>query len=190
MDKETAVSARATSVDFGRGGESSSKSQSPTHAFEHASPEVVDNGDRAAHQDSDHDKKKLTWAEKLRFFKTKEFWIILGLGQFLALCVTGTNTLTTFLFMEGTSIPAFQSFFTYILLNIIYTGYTIYKYGFKGWSNMLLKDGWKCMLQTCLLKAEDCADFVTQISFFLSAMFKAITSLCLLTGTRRSFQHS
>jgi solute carrier family 35 protein F1/2 len=45
--------------------------------------------------------------------------------------------------MEGTSIPAFQSFFNYVLLNLIYTTYTLYKYGFKGWLRLILKDGWR-----------------------------------------------
>jgi solute carrier family 35 protein F1/2 len=44
---------------------------------------------------------------------------------------------------EGTSIPAFQSFFNYVLLNIVYTGWTIYKVGFKGWGKIMLKDGWR-----------------------------------------------
>jgi solute carrier family 35 protein F1/2 len=61
----------------------------------------------------------------------------------LAICITSTNTLSTLLANEGTSIPAFQSFFNYVLLNLIYTSYTIYKYGLKGWGKMVLKDGWR-----------------------------------------------
>ena len=64
--------------------------------------------------------------------------------QVLALCLTGTNTFTTLLNNEGTSIPAFQTFFTYVLLNIGYTGYTLYRYGFKKWCRLIYKDGWKC----------------------------------------------
>lgn len=48
--------------------------------------------------------------------------------------------------IQGTSIPAFQTFFNYVLLNLIYTSYTIYSYGFGGWLRMLKKDGWKCKL--------------------------------------------
>lgn len=61
----------------------------------------------------------------------------------LAICITSTNTLSQLLSNEGTSIPAFQSFFNYVLLNIVYTGYTIYKLGFKGWAKLILKDGWR-----------------------------------------------
>jgi len=141
--KEAAITTRATSVDFGHRGESS-KAPSPSYAFDHGTAEVVDGNGLHQNTLAQDSKKELTWKEKFRFFKTKEFWLILALGQVLALCITGTNTFSTLLVIEGTSIPAFQSFFNYVLLNFIYTGYTIYKYGFKGWCNMLLKDGWKC----------------------------------------------
>ena len=51
---------------------------------------------------------------------------------------------------QGTSIPAFQTFFTYVLLNIIYTSYTIYRYGFQKWCRLLLQDGWKYILLSFL----------------------------------------
>ena len=40
--------------------------------------------------------------------------------------------------------PAFQTFMNYVLLNVIYTSYTIYRYGFKRWFRVILKDGWRC----------------------------------------------
>lgn len=61
----------------------------------------------------------------------------------LAICITSTNTLSSLLSAEGTSIPAFQSFFNYVLLNLIYTTYTIYKYGFKKWGRLIIFDGWR-----------------------------------------------
>jgi solute carrier family 35 protein F1/2 len=61
----------------------------------------------------------------------------------LAICITSTNTLSTLLNNEGTSIPAFQSFFNYVLLNLIYTSYTIYKYGFKRWVRLCIFEGWR-----------------------------------------------
>jgi hypothetical protein len=61
----------------------------------------------------------------------------------LAICITSTNTLSTLLANEGTSIPAFQSFFNYVLLNLIYTSYTIYKYGFKRWVRLCIFEGWR-----------------------------------------------
>ncbi|KAL1605096.1 hypothetical protein SLS60_004639 [Paraconiothyrium brasiliense] len=83
---------------------------------------------------------KGTWAG---YVKTKQFWIAMLLGQTLAICITSTNTLSQLLSNEGTSIPAFQSFFNYVLLNLVYTSYTIYKLGFKGWGKLILKDGWR-----------------------------------------------
>jgi solute carrier family 35, member F1/2 len=82
--------------------------------------------------------------DRFSYLMTKDFWLVMLLGQILALCITGTNTLTTLLVIEGTSIPAFQTFFNYVLLNIIYTSFTIHKYGFRGWAKVLWKDGWKC----------------------------------------------
>lgn len=78
-----------------------------------------------------------------KYVKTKQFWITLLLGQVLAICITSTNTLSTLLNNEGTSIPAFQSFFNYVLLNLIYTSYTIYKYGFKRWARLCVFEGWR-----------------------------------------------
>lgn len=70
--------------------------------------------------------------------------------QVLALCITGTNTFSTLLVMKGTSIPAFQTLFNYILLTLIYTTYTIYRYGFKKYFNILLVDGWKYVILSFL----------------------------------------
>jgi len=66
--------------------------------------------------------------------------------QVLALCLTATNTFSTLLVMEGTSIPAFQTFFNYVLLNLIFTSYTIYRYGFKGYCRFLWTQGWKYVI--------------------------------------------
>lgn len=77
------------------------------------------------------------------YLKTRNFYVVLILGQVLALCITGTNTFSALLAQEPFSIPAFQTFWNYVLLNLIYTTYTVYKYGFKGYGKLLLKDGWK-----------------------------------------------
>ncbi|KAL3475231.1 hypothetical protein BJX99DRAFT_163269 [Aspergillus californicus] len=82
----------------------------------------------------------------LAYFRTKEFYITLILGQFLAITNTGTNTFNQLLSDQGTSIPAFQTFFNYCLLNLIFTSYTIYRYGFKGWLQMMWKSWWKYII--------------------------------------------
>ncbi|KAI4282496.1 MAG: hypothetical protein L6R38_002888 [Xanthoria sp. 2 TBL-2021] len=84
------------------------------------------------------------------YFKTRDFYIVLVLGQILALCITSTNTFSSLLVQEGTSIPAFQTFFNYVLLNIIYTSFTLYRYGFKRWCRLLIKDGWKYIILSFL----------------------------------------
>ncbi|KAI5292297.1 hypothetical protein KEM52_006460 [Ascosphaera acerosa] len=77
---------------------------------------------------------------------SRKFYLILLLGQCFALGITGTNTFSTLLVNQGTSIPAFQSFFNYILLNLVYTPYTIYRYGWRGWLRLVLRDGWKYLI--------------------------------------------
>ena len=78
-----------------------------------------------------------------RFVATWHFWGILVLGQVLSWCIVSTNTLTEYLALAGANIPAFQTVFNYALLNLVYTSYTIYRYGFKKWLRLLWKDGWK-----------------------------------------------
>lgn len=82
----------------------------------------------------------------LAYVKTKHFYILLVMGQMLALCLTATNTFSTFLVSEETSIPAFQSLFNYVLLSLIYLTYTIYRYGFKGYGRLQVKSGWKYLI--------------------------------------------
>ncbi|EME45292.1 hypothetical protein DOTSEDRAFT_43652 [Dothistroma septosporum NZE10] len=84
--------------------------------------------------------------KRFGYLRRPQFWLVLVLSQALAVTITGTNTLSTLLSNEGTSIPAFQSLFNYVLLNIIYTSYTIYKYGFRGWLKLMYKDGWRFFL--------------------------------------------
>ncbi|KAM0716559.1 hypothetical protein Q7P37_008004 [Cladosporium fusiforme] len=80
---------------------------------------------------------------RFSFLRTRQFYIVLLISQALAVAITGTNTLSSLLAAEGTSIPAFQTLFNYILLSLIYTSYTLYKYGFKGWCKLIWKDGWR-----------------------------------------------
>ncbi|KIM33102.1 hypothetical protein M408DRAFT_20401 [Serendipita vermifera MAFF 305830] len=86
----------------------------------------------------------------LRRFKslwTRRFiWSILA-GQLLSFCITSTSVITTELNMSGFALPTTQTWFLYFSLFITYTPFTIYKYGFKGWGKMILKDGWKSALE-------------------------------------------
>ncbi|KAI1796627.1 hypothetical protein LXA43DRAFT_879412 [Ganoderma leucocontextum] len=74
---------------------------------------------------------------------TKRFvWSLLA-GQVVSLCITCTNVTTTELVGRNWALPTTQTFFLYFSLFMIYTPYTIYRYGFVGWLKMILRDGWK-----------------------------------------------
>lgn len=80
---------------------------------------------------------------KFGFLTTKQFWILLLLSQTLAVALTGTATISSLLILNGAIFPAFQVIFNYLLLNLIYTSFTIYKIGIKAWLRLLWTDGWK-----------------------------------------------
>ncbi|KAA8907431.1 hypothetical protein FN846DRAFT_696065 [Sphaerosporella brunnea] len=84
--------------------------------------------------------------EFFAYMRTPRFYLVLFIGQILSLCITGTNTFSGLLANDGTSIPAFQSFFNYVLLNIVYTSYTLYKYGPKGYLELLKTRSWKYII--------------------------------------------
>ncbi|KAI4186155.1 MAG: hypothetical protein LQ348_004269 [Seirophora lacunosa] len=124
---------------------------SPSHGGKstHRAPEVVAINDEAsAQEDAVTTVDQLEASKKGRFayFKTRNFYIVLVLGQILALCITSTNTFSSLLVAQGTSIPALQTFLNYVLLNIVYTSFTFYRYGFKRWCRLVLKDGWKYII--------------------------------------------
>ncbi|KAL8827660.1 MAG: hypothetical protein Q9191_003054 [Dirinaria sp. TL-2023a] len=124
------------------GGEPSSTS-SP---IIHGTPNIIeDSATPTAVEDVDESKKGWT-----AYFRTRDFYIVLVLGQVLAICLTATNTFTTLLAAEGTSIPAFQTFFNYVLLNIGYTSFTWYRYGFRRWCRLIYKDGWRYFILSFL----------------------------------------
>lgn len=77
------------------------------------------------------------------FLWEKHFWIIFIHGQILALCLVATNTFSSKLANGGVSVPAFQSFVNYCLLNVVFTPYTIYRYGWNKWFKLLIRDGWR-----------------------------------------------
>jgi len=77
---------------------------------------------------------------------TRTFVLSLLAGQVVSLCITCTNVTTTELVTRGWTLSTTQGFFTYFTLFIVYTPYTIYQYGFKGWGNVILRDGWKYII--------------------------------------------
>ncbi|KDN47634.1 hypothetical protein RSAG8_03424, partial [Rhizoctonia solani AG-8 WAC10335] len=85
----------------------------------------------------------VTVGVRLRSILTKRFILALLGGQLVSICITCTSVTTTELVNRGWSLPTTQTFFLYFALFIVYTPFTIFKYGFKGWGNLIVKDGWK-----------------------------------------------
>lgn len=120
----------------------------------HSSP-AGGHGDAAAAADNEvvseglHvlEDKKVRWYS---YLTTQDFWIVLVIGQVLALAITTTNTFSSLLVMHNTSIPAFQSFFNYVLLTLIYFTYMLYQYGLRKFGRILLHDGWKYFILSFL----------------------------------------
>lgn len=130
------------SMPAGNDGAGSASTSSPIHG----TPNIIEDPATATTVE-DVDESKKGWTA---YFRTRDFYIVLVLGQVLALCLTATNTFTTLLAEKGTSIPAFQTFFNYVLLNIGYTSYTWYRYGFKKWCQLIYKDGWRYLILSFL----------------------------------------
>lgn len=136
------------------------------------------------------DEIKASKTGKFAYFKTRQFYIVLVLGQVLALCLTATNTFTSLLANLGTSIPAFQSLFNYIILTLVYTSYTIYQYGFKGWVRFLLKDGWKYLiLSFCDVEGNYFTVLAYRYTTILSAQLINFWAIVLVVLISFSFLH-
>lgn len=69
-------------------------------------------------------------------------------GQALSVALTFVSVLTTELVDRNWVLPSTQVFFSYAFLFIVYTPYTVYKYGLKGWCKLLVHDGWKYLILT------------------------------------------
>ncbi|KAI2634971.1 DUF914-domain-containing protein [Hypomontagnella submonticulosa] len=139
-NKQDQFQGPATTVEV-TGGSSSESRHGSTVNTDQATNEAVGHGLQQL------EAKKVYWYS---YLTTVDFWIVLLLGQLLALCITATNTFSTFLVNLGTSIPAFQTVFTYILLSLIYLSYTLYAYGPKKYGKILLRDGWKYFILSFL----------------------------------------
>ncbi|KAJ1963697.1 hypothetical protein IWQ62_003138 [Dispira parvispora] len=82
---------------------------------------------------------------RLRLHKTNwsHTFKILLLGQLLALCITSTTVCSNKLAQNyNVSIPTTQSLFNYVLLALVYVPFTIYRYGWAKWWQVLRRRGW------------------------------------------------
>ncbi|KAI1824366.1 DUF914-domain-containing protein [Xylaria intraflava] len=113
----------------------------------------VPTGDQAADSEAVGRALESLEGTKVRWYsylKTRDFWIVLIVGQVLALAITSTNTFSSLLVEHNTSIPAFQTFFNYVLLTLIYFTYTLYHYGPRKMWNIFWRDGWKYFILSFL----------------------------------------
>ncbi|KAL1841060.1 hypothetical protein VTJ49DRAFT_7444 [Mycothermus thermophilus] len=84
------------------------------------------------------------------YLLTRDFWIIIAIGQTLALCITATNTFTSFLVSVNTNIPAFQTLLNYALLTLIWLPVTLRRHGLRKWARIIWKDGWRYFILSFL----------------------------------------
>ncbi|KAJ6518680.1 DUF914-domain-containing protein [Mycena sanguinolenta] len=77
---------------------------------------------------------------------TRRFTLSLLAGQLVSLCITCTNVTTTELVSRNWALPTTQNVFLYFSLFMVYTPYTMYRYGFLGWCKMIARDGWKYII--------------------------------------------
>ncbi|KAF6239697.1 hypothetical protein HO173_002243 [Letharia columbiana] len=151
-----------------------SSSSSPVHA----APEVIGINDRAPDERTGENADEIQASQGgwFAYLRTRNFYLVLLLGQVLALCITATNTFSSLLAAQPFSIPAFQTLWNYILLTLVYGSYTIYRYGWKGWIKLMLKDGWKYII-LAFLDVE--GNYFTLINFWAIVMVVLISSIFL-----------
>ncbi|GBC04454.1 hypothetical protein RclHR1_00570010 [Rhizophagus clarus] len=77
---------------------------------------------------------------------SKDFILILLLGQFLSFCITCTIVTSGKLAEYNVIVPTTQSLLTYVGLFIIYTPINIYKKGFRGYFDMIKTRWWKYLI--------------------------------------------
>ncbi|KAJ7634120.1 DUF914-domain-containing protein [Mycena polygramma] len=85
-------------------------------------------------------------ARRFKSVWTRRFTLSLLAGQLVSLCITCTNVTTTELVNRNWALPTTQTLFLYFSLFVVYTPYTMYRYGFTGWAKMVARDGWKYVI--------------------------------------------
>ncbi|RAL15304.1 DUF914-domain-containing protein [Aspergillus homomorphus CBS 101889] len=110
------------------------------------SPELGSQGQAGEQQEPQQGR----FRQLFSYMRTRDFWLLILLGQVIALANISSSTFSSLLSNEGTSLPAFQTLWNYVLLNLVYTSITIYKYGFKKWFRMLYTDCWKYFILSFL----------------------------------------
>ncbi|QPG98576.1 hypothetical protein C2857_007750 [Epichloe festucae Fl1] len=84
------------------------------------------------------------------YLATADFWLVVAIGQVLALCITATNTFTSFLNQQDFKAPAFQTLFNYVFLAVIYNTVFLVRDGPRVWARVARRDGWKYFIMAFL----------------------------------------
>lgn len=84
------------------------------------------------------------------YLLTPSFWLVIAIGQVLALCITATNTFTSFLSGAHFNAPAFQTFFNYAFLAVVYNTLFLVRDGPRAWWRLARRDGWKYLIMAFL----------------------------------------
>ncbi|KAM0786488.1 hypothetical protein ACM66B_001946 [Microbotryomycetes sp. NB124-2] len=103
---------------------------------------------------------------------TRRFITCLLLGQLLSLAITSTSVTTTELIKRQWSLPTFQTFFLYAVLNLAYTPYTIYAYGWRAFAEMLLS--WQAAAYVFLALVDVEANYAVLKAFTYSDMLSCM----------------
>ncbi|KIJ67771.1 hypothetical protein HYDPIDRAFT_25244 [Hydnomerulius pinastri MD-312] len=88
----------------------------------------------------------ISLASPTAFLKSVYARLSLLLGQTLSLLLTFVSVLTTELVDRNWVLPSTQVLIFYTSICMVYTPYTIYRYGFRGWCKLIAHDGWKYFL--------------------------------------------
>ncbi|KAH7882285.1 solute carrier family 35 member SLC35F1/F2/F6 [Phlebopus sp. FC_14] len=110
------------------------------------------------------------WARFLSLWTSSFAYSLIG-GQLLSVCLTCTSVITAELVDHNWALPCTQIFFTYLSLFVVYTPYTVHRYGFQGWRKVLLHDGWRYfLLAICDVEGNFLAVTAYQYTDILSCM--------------------
>lgn len=121
-----------------------------THIYANSTPSTPSDENEAVAQGLSKLEAQSQAAPWYAYLKTWDFWAIVLLGQFLCICNTATSVFTTLLADYGTSVPAFQTFFNYVLLTLVYVPYMFYRYGYHKVFTIVWKDGWRYFILSFL----------------------------------------
>ena len=131
------------------------------------------------------------------YLTTVDFWVVVAIGQVLALCITATNTFTTFLQNNNFDAPAFQTLFNYVLLALVYNAIFLVRDGPRVWGRVAWRDGWKYLIMAFLdvegnyftVKAYEYTNLLSaQLLNFWSIVCVVIISFLLLKVRYKLFQ--